>query len=311
MTLQKALRTAQHYFPGGRDRREALTRTLRRLRRKPHEPDFVALRYFPPGSLMLDVGANYGQSIASMRLMQPEANIVSYEPNADLAYQITELFRNDRRVTVQAFGLSDVRGEFDLFVPYYRGFPYPGLASLDEEEARSWLSAETLYFFRPSDLRVGRMRCHIETLDSQALNPYFIKIDVQGAEFDLLRGGQATLAHHQPILLIESPGRDPRIESLLSSLRYREFAFANGRFAEDRSIGTNSFFMTSTRQMELAARNPGLFRLASSEGKFSMSGRSPRDDSGPRPPGPPSPDDDRNDADEVGPKEEITDREPR
>src|SRR5690349_7732687 len=83
MELQKALRTAQHYLPGGRDRREAITRLWRRLGRKPHEPDFGALRFFPPGQLLLDVGANYGQSAASMRLVQPEAKIICYEPNIE------------------------------------------------------------------------------------------------------------------------------------------------------------------------------------------------------------------------------------
>jgi hypothetical protein len=117
MSLQKALRSVQNYLPGGRERKEALLRVIRQLAGKPHEPDFNALRYFPPGRMLLDVGANYGQSIASMRLMQPEAEVMPYEPNVDLAGKITELFRSDRRVTVHPFGLSDAAGSFDLYIP--------------------------------------------------------------------------------------------------------------------------------------------------------------------------------------------------
>ena len=160
---------------------------------------------------------------------------------------------------MQPFGLSDIAGTFDLFVPYYGNFPYPGLASLSEEEARSWLSAETLYFFRSRNVHVRRIRCRLETLDSQALNPYFMKIDVQGAEFDMLRGSLGTLERHQPILLIESPGRDPRITFLLDSLGYQEFEFTDGRFLRQKSLGMNGFFMTSRRQAELSASTPGLF----------------------------------------------------
>jgi hypothetical protein len=69
--IQKVLRTAQNYLPGGRDWRETITRHMRRLRRAPHDPDLAALRYFPCGRLLLDVGGNYGQSIDSMLLMQP------------------------------------------------------------------------------------------------------------------------------------------------------------------------------------------------------------------------------------------------
>jgi FkbM family methyltransferase len=259
MGLRKALRTLQHHLPGGRDRREALSRVVRRLGGRLHEPDFAALQFFPPAQLLLDVGANYGQSAASMCLLQPEAHIISYEPNIELADKITELFRRDPRVKVQPFGLSDTAGAFDLYIPYYGKFPYPGLASLNEEEARSWLSTETLYFFRPGNVHIKRIRCRIDTLDSEALIPYFIKIDVQGAEFGVLRGGYETLTRHQPILLIESPGRDPRITALLGSMGYLEFEFVNGHFLQQRSQGTNSFFLTTKRQAELDERNPKLF----------------------------------------------------
>ncbi len=259
MGIQKALRTVQHYLPGGRDGREAVSRTIRRLGRKLHEPDFAALRFFPPGQLLLDVGANYGQSAASMRLLQPEARIISYEPNIELADKIARLFRQDQGITVEPIGLSDTVGEFDLYIPYYGKFPYPGLASLSEREARSWLSAETLYLFRQDNVNIKRIQCRIGTLDSQAVAPYFIKIDVQGAEFEMLQGSLETLRRNHPVLLIESPGREPRIGALLASLGFEEFEFSNEHFHKRESRGTNSFFLTADRQTELNRRHPGLF----------------------------------------------------
>ena len=146
--IQKALRTAQNYLPGGRDSREAISRHLRRLRGRPHDPDFAALRYFPPRQVLVDVGGNYGQSIQSMRLMQPDAEIVSYEPNAELASKVARLFATDSRVTVRPYGLSDEAGIFDLYLPYYRKFAYPGLASVISENAASMLlPAEALCLF--------------------------------------------------------------------------------------------------------------------------------------------------------------------
>jgi FkbM family methyltransferase len=232
---------------------------LRRLCGTPHEPDFRALRYFPPDQLFLDIGANYGQSISSMRLMSRQASIIAYEPNGELAVKIAHLFRYDQRVTVLPFGLSSAPGTFDLFMPFYRTFAYPGLASLNEEEARSWLSADNIYFFNSRNVRIARMRCQVETLDAQDLTPYFIKIDVQGAELDVLRGAQTTLTRHRPVLLVENPGRDLRIAALLNPLGYREYEFSNGHFVQRKSLGINSFFMTADREAELTARYPGLF----------------------------------------------------
>ena len=259
--IQKALRTAQHYLPGGRDRREAISRSIQRLHGRPHEPDYAALRHFPRGKLLLDVGCNYGQSIGSMLLMQPEATIVSFEPNAELAAKVGKLFRADPRVTVRPYGLSDAAGVFDLFVPYYGNFAYPGLASVIEDTARSWLSSETLFFFRSSNVHTRRISCRLETLDSQNLEPYFIKIDVQGAEYSVLRGGQATLSQSKPILLVETGG-DQRICSLLGGLGYSEYEFIRGKFIQQQSKGVNSFFMTDAHRDELMSCNSDLFVTA-------------------------------------------------
>jgi hypothetical protein len=43
----------------------------------------------------------------------------------------------------------------------------------------------------------------VVTLDSLDLAPDVIKIDVEGAEYDILVGGEQTLLRHDPALLIE------------------------------------------------------------------------------------------------------------
>jgi Methyltransferase FkbM domain len=131
---------------------------------------------------------------------------------------------------VRPYGLSDTAGQFDLFVPYYRGFAYPGEASLDEDTARLTLSRERIYFFRPKHLSVMRIVCELRTLDAENLEPYFIKLDVQGAAYKVLCGGLSTL-RHQPILMVETAG-DLRITALLEELGYSAYEVADGRFVD-------------------------------------------------------------------------------
>ena len=99
---------ACHLCPGGRDRREELTRVLRRLRGKPHESDFIALRYFPSGELFLDIGANYGQSIASMRLMTRAACLKRMDTNVRRGQRPKRRKRCFQRVSHS--GLLEPRG---------------------------------------------------------------------------------------------------------------------------------------------------------------------------------------------------------
>lgn len=43
----------------------------------------------------------------------------------------------------------------------------------------------------------------VVNIDSLGLNPDFIKIDVEGYEFDVLRGARDTLEQYRPVLMVE------------------------------------------------------------------------------------------------------------
>lgn len=59
--------------------------------------------------------------------------------------------------------------------------------------------------YRPVDAR--EVQVEVRTLDQVAAEHLdrvsFLKIDVEGAELDVLRGGEATLRHHRPLVLCE------------------------------------------------------------------------------------------------------------
>jgi FkbM family methyltransferase len=48
------------------------------------------------------------------------------------------------------------------------------------------------------------------TLDSLGLEPDFIKIDVEGLEYDVLRGGEQTVRENRPVVMIEENGLNRR-----------------------------------------------------------------------------------------------------
>ena len=54
----------------------------------------------------------------------------------------------------------------------------------------------------------------------------FLKLDVEGMELDVLRGGRTVLERHLPVMLIEMIKSDrASIETLLLELGYRSFDF--------------------------------------------------------------------------------------
>ena len=63
------LRTVQTWFPGLVDAKYVTQRSIRRVLRRPFEQEFRAVQLLglPVGALILDVGANRGQSIDALR----------------------------------------------------------------------------------------------------------------------------------------------------------------------------------------------------------------------------------------------------
>lgn len=268
-TFAKAVRTLQSELPFLKDAKDAFYLRARRTLRVPHERDFQAVTLIPidwPG-VFVDVGANHGQSLESILLFRPGATIVSYEVNPGLAQRLALRYRANGNIRLVPKGLSDSAGRFILYVPSYKGFLYDALSSLDETAARSWISKETVFGFDETKLTIASVDCEVDTLDAQQLAPVFIKIDVQGYEYQVLNGGRETLRQYEPILLIESFRSDPRTVQLATELGYEEYRLENSRFVKGPSTdGPNSFLLTVRRHVALSAAS------TDAKSQFSLAG---------------------------------------
>jgi len=247
LTIKKGLRTLQSEFPFLKEAKEVFYYRMRNALSIPHERDFKALRYIEPRSdrVLVDIGANHGQSIESMTIYMRSSNIVSFEANPNLAHKLQARYQQIQRISVLARGLSDSAGSFTLYVPSYKGFVYDGLASFNRKEAASWISEQTVFGFDPAKLTIAEITCQVNTLDAERLAPLFIKIDVQGYEYNVLKGGIETLRSYEPVLLIESYRSDSRTVRLAEQLGYEEYNFDSGSLKKGPPRrGPNSFLKT-------------------------------------------------------------------
>jgi FkbM family methyltransferase len=142
-------------------------------------PDLV-----PRGGTALDIGANHG--VYSYFMVRHFDHVVAFEPQPACVETLETWARG--RVDIRQVALSDQAGEGELTVPVRSGVPLTGYARLDGavDGVRS------------------RLPVRLERLDDQGLHDVrFIKIDVEGHELSVLRGGEALLRRDHPVLLVE------------------------------------------------------------------------------------------------------------
>jgi len=226
----------------------------RRLRRQPHEDDFWLLRYLDlDGAVILDVGANRGQALRSIRTAVESPVLHAVEPNPWLAEHLRK--RRDASVTVHETALGDRPGTFTLYIPRYGNTSWDTRASLSANESDSFLNAEHFWRFDDNRCSVDAVEVQVRTLDSLDIRPALIKIDVEGHDRGVVVGGLKTIAGSTPVLLIEEPHAETI--SILAENGYRPYRYdhATGLLSEGKLGTLNTFFFTASAVDRLGLRS--------------------------------------------------------
>lgn len=143
-------------------------------------------QYLEPGSHCIDVGSHIGGMLTKLIRIAPQGHHIAFEPVARKAAWLRKKFPE---VEVHNAALAETSGEADFSESLSR----PGFSSLGAPDSHSGRS------------RSIRVRC--ETLDQLLDHPQrfsLLKIDVEGAELFVLRGGRRLIARDQPLILFES-----------------------------------------------------------------------------------------------------------
>jgi len=161
------------------------------------EDGFEVLKFIKPRDSLyvaLDIGANDGTSIRMIRKFQKSARIVAFDP-------ITRPRFNLRNVDFKEFALSNSKERFSLFTPIVHGKTLTQYSSFHSEKLRQQIEHDL--GLEATDYGIVEKTVEAYTLDSLNLKPFFVKIDVEGAEKAVLEGSFVTIDRHLPIILVE------------------------------------------------------------------------------------------------------------
>lgn len=144
------------------------------------------------GAVCYDIGGHRG-FLAGVMLMSGASQVHCFEPNPENADQVRKVIalNSDRDMQIHQMALADEDGEAEFVVMGESSMGKLGTSSFQKDEKG-----------------VTSFKVIVRSLDSLVAEtgmrpPGLMKIDVEGAEVAVLRGAEATIKEHHPLLFIE------------------------------------------------------------------------------------------------------------
>lgn len=184
----------------------------------------------------LDVGVNIGQTLIKLKCIDQERRYIGFEPNPACVFYANELIRencfpNCTLLPVALFSANDIL-ELDLF----DGTEMDSAASL----IKGFRSSRKIY--RTQYVAAVSFAWIAQTVAMPDIG--IVKIDVEGAELEVIKSLEETLLNHRPLVVAEilpvyeahnrqRKDRQDQIEKILYNLNYTMFRVVktkNGAF---------------------------------------------------------------------------------
>ncbi|MCW8085311.1 FkbM family methyltransferase [Sabulicella glaciei] len=199
-------------------------------------------RLHRPGTI-LDIGAHDG--LLTLPLSElPGSRVLAFEPLPSAFARLTAACAGRSNIELRLEALGERPGEAMLSLPVLDGVAQEQWASISKD------------YRGFSSVTVRQHAVPVVSLDSLALSDLVaVKLDAEGAEEAILRGGAGTLRRCRPILSVEveerhAPGSTRAVPALLEGLGYAGF------FVLDRLRPVAEFDATS---MQRASPDPAVF----------------------------------------------------
>ena len=158
---------------------------------------------------VLDVGAHIGEFSKAITQLAPDCQIVMVEANPNCEPYLQKLPHG-----YEMIALSNKQGKAELFVEKANAI---GTGASLYKENTDWYA----------DGKFEKVEVNVDTLDNRK---YFadevidlVKLDVQGAELDILSGGQSTIMRSKYVLIevsvIEYNSNAPLMDEIVTTMR--------------------------------------------------------------------------------------------
>jgi FkbM family methyltransferase len=204
-----------------------------RSRFRDHRTELVELRrHIRRGDIVCDIGANKGSFLYWMARWANPGRVIAFEPQPDLAEGLSRLCAKFslRNVTVEQAAVYSSTDRRDLFIPEGH---QPGASLLKPDGVSEAISTATV---------------SLDDYFSETDKVSVMKIDVEGAEFDVLQGARRILARCKPVVLFECDRHNTSLDRMEATFSFLSGLGYSGQFVTETELRPLSEFRIDIHQ---------------------------------------------------------------
>ena len=174
------------------------------LTRFAHESDFELFSAFEyDDGVFLDIGANDGISVKTFKIYNKKMKIISVEANDINEKHLNQIKKKYHNYDYVLKGASNLNCKKKLYQAYFKDFHLSPFDSLSLDEIKESLEKNLFDNKRKTQIYIKGKEVELIKLDNLKLEPTIIKIDIQGHEFECIKGLENTIEKKRPVLLLE------------------------------------------------------------------------------------------------------------
>jgi FkbM family methyltransferase len=181
------------------------------------------IKNFKPNDIFYDVGANYGYY--TFLALEFCKEVHSFEPIKECVESLRFNLKNNDKVYINEVALADKEGVTKFYIA---GNLY-GLSSI---------KSNVLSFKNLNTREVLTTTLDKYIYEANHNPPTVIKIDVEGAELEVLRGGEKFLKNSSPVISLEVWGKDNNGELSMQAVNFL------------RNLGYKSYYIRENGEIE-------------------------------------------------------------
>jgi FkbM family methyltransferase len=192
----------------------------------PIDPEYEIVKFINDKKQknILDIGAHKGESIRSFRIFAQDTPILAFEANPVHREYLDKCKKKYKNIDYQFISASDHSGKDQINVPVYKGIELSAWASNSQEECLKIFMERAFLSDMQKNISFRTTETPAIDLDQFNLDPFLIKIDVEGTELKILKGLYQTLIKHFPILIIEKNNCE-QLKAFLEPLSYKAYIY--------------------------------------------------------------------------------------